>query len=884
MPKSYRSVLTWGMLLLVLALFGCIATQNQKTVTPEPTVRSANWTQTALAEFETGQVDGLQVTDVAGGELRLLGEEMTGVYTSTIVTTEFSFNAIVAHWNATVPRGSELRVELRFETKTVGWSAWHPVDDAMWVFEKEQFYPETPLLLSNGQQFQYRATFTTVSDADPPLLSELTITYMDTAAGPTTVQAKMRTRVEAATAQGVPAPAIITRAGWGADESYRTWDPEYRPVHKIVVHHTVTTNDYDEAQGAAWVRAIYYYHAVTLGWGDIGYNYLVDKYGNLYEGRYGGPGVVGGHVYSFNYGTMGVAVIGVYGNYSNSIEPTANTLASLANLSVWEANRSTIHPFKEALFRDVMIPNLGGHRDYPPYSTSCPGDLLYAELSALRQSVWDLMREYIPRYDVEWLTWQDLPSLSLEAGHTYTLDLSVRNLGWFEWLQDGGNPVRLGYHWLDENGTPVVQPPEHDHRTPLAQPMAFGDVYDFQSVPVTTPDSPGNYTLVWDMVHEGVTWFHDANPSSGVLEQSVTIVVPPTPTSTPTPTVDLRTIKNGDFEYNGVWMIYETSHPARYVDQLYHNGTRALQTGIVDLVNNVYSYSSAEQRFMVPMTGNRGLVYWYQAQIADGDYAYVYLRPEGSAWQILEIVRKNVSGWTQSNHDLSSYAGQMVTLRFGTFNDGRDGVSVMYVDDVKISVEKVPVPTSTPTATLTPTATSTPTMTPPPTVTPTATPAPTTEACSELVVNGDFETNGGWLIANTPYKARYTDTVARSGARSLQLGMESGEDNRFSYSSVEQQFDIPTGAKATLAFWYQMPNQGGNGDYGYFLIRPEGGTWRVLRIVRDRAAEWTKLEVDVSHYAGEMFILRLGMRNDGGEDNASAVMYVDSLSVLACRP
>ena len=151
-------------------------------------------------------------------------------------------------------------------------------------------------------------------------------------------------------------------------------------------------------------------------------------------------------------------------------------------------------------------------------------------------------------------------------------------------------------------------------------------------------------------------------------------------------------------------------------------------------------------------------------------------------------------------------------------------------------------------------------------------------------MNGDFETNDGWLIANTPYKARYTDAVAHSSTRSLQLGMVSLADNRFSYSSVEQRFSIPAGEKATLTLWYQMPDQGGNGDYGYFLIRPDGGTWRVLRIVRDRITGWTQLQVDVSHYAGEAFTLRLGTRNDGSGDNAAAVMYVDSLSVQACRP
>jgi hypothetical protein len=68
------------------------------------------------------------------------------------------------------------------------------------------------------------------------------------------------------------------------------------------------------------------------------------------------------------------------------------------------------------------------------------------------------------------------------------------------------------------------------------------------------------------------------------------------------------------------------------------------------------------------------------------------------------------------------------------------------------------------------------------------------------------------------------------------------------------------------------------------LIRPEGGPWRILRIVRSSTADWTSIEADVSHYSGSSFALRLGMRNDGSQDGAAAVMYVDSVSVQGCIP
>ncbi|MBN1934489.1 MAG: N-acetylmuramoyl-L-alanine amidase [Anaerolineae bacterium] len=896
---------------------------------PKPETDVQRWVQTSVADFQPGQLEDVAIADTAGGELRLTPLAASGVYTSAVFSADFSFTAVVAHWNADLPPGSELEVEMRYETAAGGWSPWYLLPNVEWVPEINGFYPEAPLLLTNGLKFQYRAILRASSEGDSPRLNEITMTCLDTSAGPTTIQAQSAVKTQSMTPQGVPGPTIITRGGWGADEAYLNWTPEYRTVSKIVVHHTVTPNNYDESQGAAWVRAIYYYHAVTLGWGDIGYNYLVDQYGNLYEGRYGGPGTVGGHVYGYNYGTVGISAIGTYGNSTGSIAPTAKTMSALTELVAWESSRSLIHPLQKTFFRDAVIANLGGHRDYPPYSTSCPGDLLYAQLDALRLSTFERIKAYIPQYDVAWLAWEGQPDTTLQTGQIYAVQMQIRNVGWFTWPAGGNNPVRVGYHWLDQGGQPVVQPAEDDHRTALETDLAFGEVGNLSTVQLTTPRTPGVYTLVWDMVHEGVVWFHDANPSSAVLRVQVTVGDPPT--ATPSPMPDLALVQNGGFEYDGAWTIYETAYPAQYVDQTARSGRRALQTGIAQAGGNVYTYSSAEQTLILPAAGPLLLSYWYRTQISD-DYAYVYLRVQNGNWQALRIVRNSVADWTQGQHDLSAYAGQSVTLRFGTYNDGRGDVSAMYVDDVSIQTGAIstpappptPIPTATSTATSTPTpsptptttplptatstatstptpsplptatstATSTPTPSPTPTTTPlptatstaTSTPTPVSPACSELAVNRDFERDDGWTISNTPHKAHYSTDMARTGTRSMQLGITDLAQNQFSYSSADQRFVVPVGQKVTLDFWYRMPNSGGSGDYGYFLLQPDGGSWRTLRIVNERVTGWTQLQVDVSHYAGSAFTLRLGVRNDGGSDSAAAVMYVDSLSVQACRP
>jgi len=110
-------------------------------------------------------------------------------------------------------------------------------------------------------------------------------------------------------------PRIYTRADWGADERQMTWHPEYADaVHAIVLHHTATSNDYRPEDVPRIIRSIYHYQAVSLGWGDIGYNVMLDRYGRLWEGRAGGVGkpVVGAHAGGFNTGTAGIGMIGIY--------------------------------------------------------------------------------------------------------------------------------------------------------------------------------------------------------------------------------------------------------------------------------------------------------------------------------------------------------------------------------------------------------------------------------------------------------------------------------------------------------------------------------------------------------------------------------------------
>lgn len=888
MRKLYALAAIGGACILGAVLAGCVLFPRQTpTVTPDmphpkSETRSHDWIQTTVAEFETGTRQGLTITSVEDGELELAVGVQRGVYTSPVVAADFDFTGIVPHWRADVSDDQTVLIEVRTLSSGEDWSAWQSLADIALFVQDGRTYPETPFTLSGGEQFQYRATLLAAPGQVSPVLHEVTITYMNTEVGPTTDQAQSFIVLEQSS-RGVPAPPVISREGWGADESYLDWDPEYVPSRKIVIHHTVTQNDYAEPEAAQWVRAIYYYHAVTLGWGDVGYNYLVDQYGNIYEGRNGGDDVVAGHVYGYNYGTTGVAALGTHGNMGGSVPATEAALEALTSLSAWEAARRHIHPLGESFIRDTVTANLGGHRDYPPHGTSCPGDLLYAQLPALRESVWTRMQAYLFRYSVEWVS-PTLPvSVTLQTSTTYEMSVGARNSGWFTWPQGSAqHPVRLGYHWIDEHGERVVQPPQYDHRTPLDRDVPFGDLYEFDGALFTTPTEPGTYTLAWDMVHELVVWFHDAVPESPLL--TVQFEVVDQPGVTPTPTAEPAAIENGGFEEDRAWTIFETSYPARYVTEPRRSGQRAMQTGIADPAGNVYSFSSVEQTFTVPTGDGATLRYWYQAQVVPGDYTYVYLYADGTGWQPLLINKDNAPDWTEGVHDLSPYVGREVTLRFGTYNDGREGVSAMFVDDVSVRPGAGPPPTVTPTTarppTTAPTATRPPTATPTPTVTPTPTPV----ACVELAVNSGFETDEGWSIPFTPYPARYTTAMAFRGQRSLQVGIPDPVEDRFSYSSAEQRITVPAGRTVNLSLWFFMPSSGGAGDYGYVLIRPDGGAWQAVGWVNSVTGDWTSMEADLSAYAGQTVTLRIGVRNDGLNDGATAAMYVDELSVEACAP
>ena len=186
-------------------------------------------------------------------------------------------------------------------------------------------------------------------------------------------------------------PSIVTREQWGADESWRSGSPSYAPVEVAFVHHTDSGNGYSAAEAPAIVRGVYGYHTKSLHWSDVGYNFLVDRYGRIYEGRYGGVarGVIGAQVLGFNTGSTGISVIGTF----TSATPPAAAVTAVERLLAWKLDVHHVDPLgtgtlvcgygqKYATGQRVTFPAVAGHRD--ANYTACPGGRLYSQLPNVR--------------------------------------------------------------------------------------------------------------------------------------------------------------------------------------------------------------------------------------------------------------------------------------------------------------------------------------------------------------------------------------------------------------------------------------------------------------------------------------------------------------------
>ncbi len=352
-----------------------------------------------------------QILSAAGGNapqrVTLAAYQRSNVHISRIHESGFEFNAVAPHWKETNAGEERRTFSLRISSNKRDWSDWYEIealkpqrDDAP---HSEQMFAETPLF-AVGKYIQYKVELNRPSIGAPtPVLSDFRFTYIDSRQPG---RGKIRDLLASAVAPPAVAassPAVISRAGWGSPDPtgklYRGtglfWSPYHTPTKQIFVHHTVNSNN--PSDPAAVVRGIWQYHTHTLGWGDIGYNYLVDQHGKIYEGRAGGDNVTGGHVFGYNTGSMGVALLGCFQSTDSTCKnlnggtvtgPSSPMLDGLTSLLAGKAKGYEIDPQAQQVFCRgdgsgcLTLPTIAAHRD--ALITSCPGDLAYKMLPTIR--------------------------------------------------------------------------------------------------------------------------------------------------------------------------------------------------------------------------------------------------------------------------------------------------------------------------------------------------------------------------------------------------------------------------------------------------------------------------------------------------------------------
>ncbi len=352
--------------------------------------------------------DADQGIDLSTDGLTLARGANTGSYFSPVIESPLPFNAIVPQWVADIPASTSLDIQLRTGTDKGWWSEWYPIGE-----DHDLTLPEDQIVIGQmitvpavdvtHQKIQFIVSLSRSESSSVPNLEELRFTLIDSSAGPTadeliTHQQELDKRSPQTVESGYPKPTVVSRAVWCTDPRCNYSNGlAYVPVTHMIVHHTVSSNS--SSNWAATVRAIWLFHYsrdCNIGrcWQDVGYNYLVDMNGVIYEGHIGGDDVVGTHSGDANAGSMALSFIGTFTSPDypglDGIAPPQAMKNSAAELFAWKADQKGIDVFGAGRLPNMSwgLPHIMGHRDvYGGTNTECPGDQAHAILPWLKNEV-----------------------------------------------------------------------------------------------------------------------------------------------------------------------------------------------------------------------------------------------------------------------------------------------------------------------------------------------------------------------------------------------------------------------------------------------------------------------------------------------------------------
>jgi uncharacterized protein (TIGR03437 family) len=298
------------------------------------------------------------------------------------------FLAVGVTWRSADADGDKLRLHLRTSLDGTTWSAWFalPINHDGET-DGDVFASALALLDARTLVIECRLD-SNLPGAVLPAFNELKFHFISPGATPPGLQEQIQRKAmsQAQPTPNYPKPPIVTRTEWGCPDGQVTTHGtlSYTTVTHLIVHHTATGNAAANHDWAAVVRSIWNFHVFTNGWADVGYNYLIDPDGVIYEGRAGGDNVQGAHFSGVNAGTMGVSMIGTF----TEVVPAETQMTSLRRLLAWKSSQRGIDPMGKARHAasGLELNNISGHRDGPG-ATECPGNALYPLLPSLRESV-----------------------------------------------------------------------------------------------------------------------------------------------------------------------------------------------------------------------------------------------------------------------------------------------------------------------------------------------------------------------------------------------------------------------------------------------------------------------------------------------------------------
>jgi len=354
-----------------------------------PQVRVGAITLSRVADWEAGGSSGMLVTNNAGGELRLADGQNFGSFVSPPLKADFPLNAAGAHWQAEVPSGTQLLLELRGRATPPegdperGWGPWLPLvaGDARSAARGSEDAFATPDVLAlpaDTQYLQLRATLGSQVARASASLAEVTISYLNTTSAPPVFAAGLPRRpVLFGPATLTPRPTLISRADWSG--SLRSARPARREPRAVIIHQIDATTT--PSTTLDLLRALAVYQTEVLDWEDLGYHYLIDPEGNLFEGRLGGPTST---VSRFAGGDAAVHLALIA---PRDAAPTPAASGTLVSLLAWLGQAYAISPTGEhSVAVDdarVVRPNIAGHNDVAPEAPD-PFPPLRSQLAQIR--------------------------------------------------------------------------------------------------------------------------------------------------------------------------------------------------------------------------------------------------------------------------------------------------------------------------------------------------------------------------------------------------------------------------------------------------------------------------------------------------------------------